>query len=339
MTSHRKKRLFHVIVLLVGGVALGVAMHELGAAGLHDAVVGVGGWFAAIAAIDLASAGCDAFAIHGMLRPRAPIGYGSVLAAQLSGMAINRLTPASTLGEPVKVTSLAHHVPSTLAVSAIVMFNLLTLYVAIAVIVIGVPITLLLLDLPAQVALIVWIATAVLVVLALALAVIVRRGAVATLIDLLAGASLIGKNRAARWRASIADIDGHLRELAPGRGHRRDSGLRRGVIGVVGSRVLNGLGTVVVLHTAGIPLHAVLVVAMLSVGILVAWISNLFPLGIGIADGTNYVLYGILGASPASGLVFTMANRLRTLAIALVGLSVMALAHAFGRGARAKIPA
>jgi hypothetical protein len=334
MMQHRKKRLFQLVVLMVGGIGLALAMHELGARGLHDAVVGVGRWFLVIAAIDVVSACCDAFAIHGMLRPRAPIGYFNVLAAQLSGMAINRLTPASTLGEPVKVTSLAHHVPSSLAVSAIVMFNLLTLYVAIAVIVIGVPVTLLLLDLPAQVSLIVWIATAVLVLLAAALAIIVRRGAVATLVDLLAGASLIGKDRAKRWRTAIAGIDTHLRELAPGRSHRRDSGLRRGVAGVVASRVLNGVGTIVVLRAAAIPLHPVLVVAMLSVGILVTWISNVFPLGIGIADGTNYVLYGMLGASPSSGLLFTMVNRLRTLAIALVGLTVMALAHALGRGAR-----
>ena len=54
---------------------------------------------------------------------------------------------------------------------------------------------------------------------------------------------------------------------------------------------------------------APLVVAMLSVGILISWLSNVLPLGLGLADGTNYALYGLLGASPEAGLVFTMTAR------------------------------
>ncbi|HTR51437.1 MAG TPA: lysylphosphatidylglycerol synthase transmembrane domain-containing protein [Kofleriaceae bacterium] len=328
---HRKKRLFNVIVLAIGAVALAFVMREPGWDRLQDAIVGIGASFVVIAAIDVASACCDAFAIYSMLRPRTQIRYRTAFAAQLSGMAINRLTPGNSLGEPVKVTSLAHTVPTSLAVSAVVMFNLLTLYTAIATIVIGVPITLLLLDLPSQVQLVVWIATALLVALAIALAWIVRRGAVATAVDVVRGTSLISAERAARWRAAIADIDAHLQELAPGRGHRRASGLARGIAGVVSSRVVNSIGTIVLLRAAAIPLDPVLVVAMLSVGILVTWISNVIPLGLGVADGTNYALYGVLGASPAAGVVYTMVNRLRTIVLALFGLSVMAIAHGFQR--------
>ena len=73
------------------------------------------------------------------------------------------------------------------------------------------------------------------------------------------------------------------------------------------------------------------VIAMLSVGILVTWLSNIIPLGLGIADGTNYVLYGLLGAAPVAGLLFTMVNRLRTVVLALLGLSVMAIANLYDR--------
>jgi len=83
----------------------------------------------------------------------------------------------------------------------------------------------------------------------------------------------------------------------------------------------------VLLHAAGIPLTAPLVIATCSVGILITWLSNVIPLGLGIADTGNYVLYGLLGAGPASGLDFTMVNRARTCVLAAMGLTVMLVAH------------
>lgn len=323
--DHRRKRFFQVAVLIVAAAVLALLLDELGWAGMRKAVVGTGTWFAVIAAIDLLGACCDALAIRGFLAPRIDVPYATVLAAQLSGMGINRVTPGSSLGEPVKVTMLAHVMPTKLAVSAIVMFNLMTFYVALATIVIGVPITIAMLDLPHAITIVVWIATAALVAVALALAVLVHRGAVATLIDALAGARAISRARAARWRAAVADIDARLRELG---GNTRSSGLRAGLAGIVGSRVLNWVGTIAVLHAADIPMSPVLVVAMLSVGILVSWMSNIVPFGLGVADGTNYALYDLLGASPDAGLLFTMVNRLRALAVAVIGLGVMAIVHA-----------
>ena len=67
-------------------------------------------------------------------------------------------------------------VPTDVAVSAIVLFNLTTMYVGIAAVVIGVPLTALLLDLPPDIARVVWIALGVLIVVAVALGVLLRRG-------------------------------------------------------------------------------------------------------------------------------------------------------------------
>ena len=95
---------------------------------------------------------------------------------------------------------------------------------------------------------------------------------------------------------------------------------------------MNWIGTLVVLHVVGVPLTGQLVVAMLSVGILITWMSNIIPLGLGLADGGNYVLYGLLGAAPAAGLVFTMINRVRTVVLAAMGLAILAVANALRRG-------
>jgi uncharacterized protein (TIRG00374 family) len=320
---HRASHLFHIAVLAIGAVGLAVAIAELGTDGMRR-VAATGGWFAVIAVIDLGGTCCDALAIHSFVTAKQPVSYWAVFAAQASGIAVNRLTPGNSPGEPVKVTMLTtHRVPGSLAVSAVVMFNLATMYVGIAALVIGVPLTAALLDLPTRLAIVVWSATGLLVLLAVVIVVIVRRGAVATLISGLSGLRFVGPERAARWRTKIADIDTQLRQI----GSARESGLSRALVGVIGSRILNWCGTIAVMHAADIALSPSLVIAALSVGVIITWASNIVPLGLGIADGANYVLYGVLGATQDAGLVFTMINRLRTVVLAVIGLAVMAIAH------------
>jgi hypothetical protein len=325
----RRARAFNLIVLAVGAIALALFVNELGWERMVDAIADAGWWFAVMAAIDFASALCDAFAVHGFLRKQVTISYAKVFGAQISGIAINRLTPGNSLGEPVKVTMLVRYVPTDAAVAAIVMFNLSTYFVGIASIAIGVPTTALLLDLPPRIALFAWIAVAVLVVAALILAIVVKRGAIGTLIDGLGGSRVISAERATRWRARVADIDARVRSLA-----KKESGIHRGLAGVIGSRLLNWLGTIVCLHAAAIQLHVPLVVAALSIGILVTWVSNVIPFGLVIADGANYMLYDLLGATAWAGLVFTNINRVRTILLATMGLVVMAIANALYRAQR-----
>jgi uncharacterized protein (TIRG00374 family) len=320
MAGGRASYVFNVAVFAFGAIALGFLLRRLGGEGVRHVIVDAGPWLLAIAAIDVASMACDGYALYSFLARR--VGFWRVFAAEASGLAINRLTPANSVGEAVKVTMLTRAVPADFAVSAVVLFNLSTIYLGIAAIVVGVPITALMLDLPHRIEIAVWIATGLLIVFSMVVLVIVRRGAVSTLIDGMVGLRFIRRDRAERWRAKIADLDARVR-AAPG--------LRGGLLGVFGSRVFNWIGTIVVLHACGIPMTAPLVVAMLSVGILVTWMSNVIPLGLGVADGTNYALYGILGASPDAGLVFTMVNRLRTCAVAAIGLTVMAVAGGRGR--------
>jgi uncharacterized protein (TIRG00374 family) len=325
---HRASHVFHIVILLVGGVGLGIAIHQLGEDGMRR-VLATGWWFALIACIDVIGTLFDALGIYAFIRPKQQVSYWAVFAAQASGIAVNRLTPGNSLGEPVKVTMLTtHRVSTSLAVSAVVMFNLVTMYVGIAALVVGVPITAAVLDLPREVAIIVWGATGLLVVFAVAIIFILRRGAVGTLIDAVSGVRFLSRERAARWRTKIADIDARLRDLL---GNTRKSGLRTGLFGVTGSRVLNWCGTIAVMHAADIPLSPSLVVAALSVGVIITWASNIVPLGLGIADGANFVLYSVLGATPDAGLIFTMINRLRTVVLALIGLAIMAIAHSAHR--------
>jgi len=323
----RRRHVLHAVALVVGFVSLAFLMDRLGWAGIERTVIGTGTWFVVLAAIDLVSVCCDAAGVYCFVRPLAPISYLRVFAAQASGLAINRLTPGNSLGEPIKVTMLMAHVPEAAAVSAVVMFNVASYVVAITVIVIGVPLTLLTLDLPSRVDLLVMIAAGALLLVAIGLVVLARRGALSTVISAASRLRLLSSARAARWHARVAAIDGNIGQFG-------DATTRRALLFVVASRLLNMTGSVVILRAADIPLTAPLVIGMLSVGILITWLSNLIPLGIGLADGGNYALYSVLGSSPGAGLDFTMINRVRTVVLASMGLTVMAIASLIDRSRR-----
>ena len=63
---------------------------------------------------------------------------------------------------------------------------------------------------------------------------------------------------------------------------------------------------------------------MLSVGVLISWIAAIVPLGMGLADGGNYALYSLLGATGEQGLFVTLLTRARSVAVAMLGLGMMA---------------
>lgn len=349
MAGSRRIHALHGVALAVGAIGFAVLVHRMGWAELQRAVVGAGAWFLAIAAIDLASMFCDAAGIQSLVRPRARVPYLRVFAAQASGVAINRLTPGNSLGEPIKATMVMEAIEASdanvarttapasprggadIAVSAIVKYNLATLYVSLAVIVLGVPLTLATIDLPGRIQVAVWIATSVLIAIAIGLALLVRRGALATLIDAALRLGWLAPERAARWRARTAAIDAEVRSFS-------GPATRRALCFVALSRALYSAGSIVAIHAAGVPLTAPLVIGTLSVGILITWMSNVVPLGFGLADGGNYLFYAVVGSSPAGGLDFAIVNRTRTVVLATMGLVVMAIANLVDRrGDRARL--
>jgi hypothetical protein len=87
----------------------------------------------------------------------------------------------------------------------------------------------------------------------------------------------------------------------------------------------------------GVPLTPAMILGVLSIGVLVSWISNIVPLGLGVADGGHYVLYDLLGATGPQGLVVAMVNRARSLSVAILGLGVMAAMAIVDRLATARL--
>ncbi|HEY6178253.1 MAG TPA: lysylphosphatidylglycerol synthase domain-containing protein, partial [Kofleriaceae bacterium] len=146
---HRGSHVFNLAMLAIGAAALLWTLHRLGWDDLRAGVARVGSAFAVVLALDLAALLLDARALHTFMRPEARmLSYWQVVAAQISGRAVNVVTPLSALGEATKFTMLVTRAPRVRVASAIVLFDLAGLYLSVVVMVIGAPITLLLVDLP-----------------------------------------------------------------------------------------------------------------------------------------------------------------------------------------------
>src|ERR1043165_4913166 len=146
---HRVSHVFNVATLVFGAGALAWMLHRLGWHDFHEAARGVGSRFALILGLDLVAVLLDARALHTFMRPEARmVSYWYVVAAQISGRAVNVVTPFGALGEATKISMLVTRAPRVRVVSAVVLLNLAVLYLSVIVMVIGTPITMLLVDLP-----------------------------------------------------------------------------------------------------------------------------------------------------------------------------------------------
>ncbi|HEY5926335.1 MAG TPA: lysylphosphatidylglycerol synthase transmembrane domain-containing protein [Kofleriaceae bacterium] len=333
MTTGKKERhlashIFNVAVLVIGVVALAWLLNRLGWDNVQRVISGVGWWFAVIVALDVAALMCEAAAIREFMRPEARmIKYWRVLAAQASGRAINILTPGGALGEPTKVTMMVAHAPRGRVVSAIVMINLASFYLSVAILIVGVPITALLVDLPHDLKVVVWTGLAVLVPLVIAIGVLIQRGALGTVLAAAKRVRIVSPERAEKWSAKLAEVDRRIRELQAD----RTAGTRRGLLLVCAARLCAWSATTVVLYTVGVEIGFTVLCGVFSVGVLIGWISAVIPFGLGIADAGNYALYDVLGAAGAHGVFVTLLGRARSLTLALLGLLVMAAGHTSSR--------
>ena len=320
-------------MLVFGAGALIWMFSQLGWSELGGVMASVGSRFAIVLGLDLATVLLDAKALHAFIRPEARmVSFWRVVAAQISGRAVNAVTPFGTLGEATKLTMLVTRAPRVRVLSAIVLFNVAYLYLSAAVILIGTPITLLMIDLPHTLEVTVVVGLAVLIPLVIAAFVLVQHGALGTLTGLLYRLRLISAARRDDWRARLEELDRHIAEL-------HGSATWRGTLWLVVSRLVSWIAMVLLLHAAGVAVTPVLVIGIVSIGTLIGSIASVVPLGLGLADGGNYALFGLLGASGALGAFVTMLNRVRSLAVTLVGFAVMAAVHTENRLAIARLHA
>jgi hypothetical protein len=325
---HLASHLFNIAMMVFGGGALTWMMYELGWEQFRSVVSSVRSYVIVIIGLDTVAILLDAKALHTFMRPEARmISYWRVVAAQSSGRAVNVVTPFAALGEATKLTMLVTHAPRSRVLSAIVLFNLAGLYLSVTVMLIGTPVTLLLVDLPSSLQVTIGIGLAILISLVVALGVLVHRGALSTITAMLHRIHLLSAARLAAWQDRLHEVDRNLSAL-----HKaRSTGAWKGLLWILASRLVTWASTMVLIGAVGVAITPPLVIGVLSVGVLISWIASIVPLGLGLADGGNYALYDLLGASGAHGAFVTMLNRVRSALVAVAGFLVMAIVHIINR--------
>lgn len=303
---------------LIAVIALGVTLYSVGLGAVWSQLTLIGWWFIPIMLLEVCSAFADAAVIHGFLgsggrRPN----FWSVLKAQVSGRAINLVTPMASIGEATKVTMLMRHTSSRRAVAAVVRFNLSYAAWNLLAVVIGAPICALTLPLPDWLEKLLWIGTGVSVVLIIGVALLLRAGLLGSLIQGIRGVRIISEERAKKLKKKLKEVDQSL---------RGDRGLRSWLPGLwaLVSKTFGWVIIWIVLDVNGQSPGVGTMAVMASAGTLVSLISNVVPMGIGVSEAGNAALMAALGESPGLGVTTVLARRVIQMCYAAVGLMLMA---------------
>lgn len=311
--------------VIIAVVALVITVALVGPRTLWRQLAMIGPGFIVILLIEAVVTLCDSAALSGFLghHGRRP-SFFTVVRAQVTGRAVNAVTPLGSLGEAAKATALMTATSSQRAIAAVIRYNLASAGVKLTTIGIGAPLCGWLLDVPhgLRIALLVGGGTALLLI-ALGMWVI-HRGLLATLVTTVRGSRIISPARAAAWRKKLAPIDQQLRP--PKHGPRFARWYPTGWI--VASRVLSITSAWCVLAFSGHIASIGTMAAVATAGQMIGIAASIVPMGLGIGEGGTAALFAALGEAPTLGVVMILGSRITTLAYAAIGLVLLLSASA-----------
>ena len=303
-------------------IAFAITIHVVGVSTIATHLQTIGPWFLLLLAIEATATFCDAGGVYMMSRgPGAPP-YSKVLVALFAGRAVNSVTPGGNVGEALKIALLARECSARRAIAAVMTVTLGGFVVAMSIVALGSLTTALVFDLPraAEIALV--ICGSGCAAIATALAFLLKRGMLVSVATAARRLHLIPPARLERWRRDLANIDDRLRRPNP---HRRYAFAL-----IVTSQILQrGLVAVTIVAT-GYTLGFPQMIAVLTAGLVLAWVSNVVPMGVGISEGGNGVLFSMIGAPSSIGVALALAHRVNQIVFAAIGFTILAadrLAH------------
>ncbi len=315
-------RLANLLLLAVGVAALVWMAREVGLHALVELLSSIRGWAIPLLLVSLAGAALDAGAIHIFMRPeQRMVSYWRVFAAQMSGQAINSVTPTGTLGEVVKATLLMGHAPKFRAVSSVVAFNLVNVVVSALFVLAGIVVALRLPNLDPAMEHAMSIGVIVLVALSIAVVALVRRGVARVGAGAARGLRFISEERRKQIAERLEAFDHQLRAL--GRGGPTSH--RPGIVLVLASRVLGWVDLWLIMVALGHVEGLAFTVVAAAAGVVIGRLASVVPLGVGTSEGGQAGLFHLLGAGAELGLAMSLVRRIRTVMMAGLGLLVMLL--------------
>ncbi|HEY4242388.1 MAG TPA: lysylphosphatidylglycerol synthase transmembrane domain-containing protein [Kofleriaceae bacterium] len=324
--------------------ALVYTVHHLGLHTIGSYLKKLGWWWIAIVVFECTCTLLDATGMRAFLSP-AKISLRQALLAQVSGRAINAVTPSGSLGEVVKVSVLTEYAPAERATGAILVYNLVSFGVELVVIAAAAIALLATEHLPAKIRILMIAAAIVCGIVGAVLYLLVTVGVAQSLGKLAWRLRLVSEERYLRWELSFAKIDAKFR-FAPG-ARKRDRWL--GISAVTASRLTSITLSVMLLYALGQEVTASFVLAYIVGSYGIYFLSQLAPFGVGISEAGYLEFFRALGWNPARGVSLIIARRVALVMYATIGLVLLTVnetvrrakreAHAARVGAPAAEPA
>jgi hypothetical protein len=304
------------ISLVVGLVALVTTIWFVGPSVILGHLDAIGLFFIVIIGIDVLSSVCDATAVYFMAHGKAHPPWRKHVVAQLAGRGVNAVTPGGNLGEAVKVGLLSQRCSPRRIVAAIMFVTLMLVLVSLLFVAVGSAATAILFNVPRPLEILLFVGAGFALTVACGIYLLLRRGMLSTLTNLLASVRIVSKARREKWRNTLEEIDARLRGQHVE--HRR-----KALVFILLSQCLQKSLTFLVVYAAGYTLSPAEYLAIVSAGVLLGWFSTIIPMGIGISEGGNVALFGLIGAPASLGLALALARRVNQVVFATIGFIVL----------------
>ena len=306
------------ISLVIGIGALIATVWIVGLDVIFGHLRAIGWFFVVLVAIEMVSSALDGIAIYFMAHGPGRPSVREAIVAQIVGRGVNSVTPGGNLGEALKVGLLSRRCSAKRIVAAVMYVGLIGVVLSFAVVSIGSAVTAFWFDMvpAARVALLIGSLAAAGIMVAII--VLLRRGMLSTLSNVLARLHIISKKRRASWNKTLTEVDARLR------GHDDGDYRRRAIACVAISQVLQKGLAYFTIMSAGYVLSPGQFLAMLSAGVLIGWISSIIPMGLGLSEGGNAALFSLIGAPASFGLALALARRVNQIVFASIGFTVLA---------------
>jgi hypothetical protein len=283
------------------------------------------GWFwIVVVAAEAFGTFLDAIAIRAFAAPEnQKLKLRQPLLAQVSGRAVNVVTPTGNLGELVKMSVLTEYVSQSRAVSTILLYNVVRFVIELGFVALAAPFCALLVPMSTSVRVMILALGVGCLVISVGCYALVRKGMLASVARALVKIRILSKARYGKWEAKLRDIDDKLKLTSGAR--RRDRLI--GIVCVVFSQLVSMGLSLSILMWLGEDLTLGFVGAYVVGGFVIYNVAVMVPMGLGLSEGGWYSLLTVMGEGPArvaAGTTMVYARRVTVIIYAAIGLVLVA---------------
>ncbi|MEO8702281.1 MAG: lysylphosphatidylglycerol synthase transmembrane domain-containing protein [Kofleriaceae bacterium] len=281
----------------------------------------IGWWWFGVVGLEVFGTFLDAVAIRAFMSPEnREIKLRQTTLSQLSGRAVNIVTPTANLGEVLKMSVLTEYVSEARAISTILLYNVVAFVIELMVVAVATPFLLIFVPMPTGLWWMVFASGVVCLLISVGLYVLVGRGMLSAVARTLRRIRLISQARLAKLEPKLRSVDDKLRLVEGAR--RRDRLLGIGAITL--SRFTSMFISLSVVYVVSPGTLTVgFIAAYIVGGFAIYMVGTLVPMGLGVSEGGWYGLFRALGENPAGGVTMVLARRVTLILYAGIGLVLL----------------